>query len=153
MDGQPHCALWLGFFLGTLDMVYKYLYNFAMSKDASKSRIKWEGDSREIIRTWPKEVKENIGGDLQRLEDHEQPLDSKSMGQSLRGVSELRDEHQGVWYRLLYALHRGWIYVLHCFTKKTNQTSKGDIDLAKERLKNVKARNDEKFGGKEEKGA
>jgi phage-related protein len=98
-------------------------------------------------------VKQDIGGDLRRLEDREHPLDSKPMGKVLPGVSELRDEHQGSWYRLLYWLNAGWIYVLHCFQKKTNQTSQSDIELAKTRMKNVKARKDEPFVKEEEKSA
>jgi phage-related protein len=118
-----------------------------------KKRVKWEGDSLKEIRSWPDAVKENIGGDLRRLEDREEPLDSKPMGKSAPGMSELRDEHKGVWYRLMYALELGWIYVLHCFEKKTNQTSLGDINLAKARLKAVKARKDEPFKEEEEKSA
>jgi phage-related protein len=124
-----------------------------MANEDSKSRIKWEGDSLEEIRSWPADVKQDIGGDLRRLEDREQPLDSKPMGKVLPGVSELRDEHLGAWYRLLYWLNAGWIYVLHSFQKKTNQTSKGDIDLAKERMKRIKARKDEPFAKEEKKSA
>lgn len=113
-----------------------------MANDQSKSRVKWEGDSLETIRSWPKDAKANIGGDLRRLENHEEPLDSEWMGKSLPGVRELRDEDRGVWYRLFYWLHAGWIYVLHCFTKKTNQTSLGDIKIAKDRMKTIKQRKD-----------
>jgi len=116
-----------------------------MPKEDPKSRVKWEGDSLEKIRSWPDAVKQDIGGDLRRLEDREQPLDSEPMGKVLPGVSELRDEHQGAWFRLMYWLHAGWIYVLHCWPKKTNQTSKSDIDLAKDRMKLIKARKDEPF--------
>jgi phage-related protein len=116
-----------------------------MTSEGSESRIKWEGDSNKEIRKWPKDVRQNIGAELDRLDNHEEPLDSKPMGQSARGISELRDEHMGVWYRLLYAFQYGWVYVLHCFFKKTNQTSQGDLNLAKERLKAVKARKDEPF--------
>ncbi len=105
-----------------------------MAKEDPKSRIKWEGDSLEEIRSWPADVREDIGGDLRRLEEHEQPLDSKPMGKVLPGVSELRDRDKDFWYRLLYALEYGWIYVVHCFKKKTNQTAKNDIKLAKQRL-------------------
>ncbi len=121
-----------------------------MPNEDSKSRIKWEGDSRDEIRSWPEGARENIGGDLRRLEDHEEALDSKSMGKSLPGVSELRDEDKDFWYRLLYTLRSGWIYVLHCFKKKTNQTSQSDIGIAKRRLKAVIARKDKPFTEKKE---
>jgi phage-related protein len=116
-----------------------------MTSKGSETRIKFEGDSNKEIRSWPTDVKQNMGAELDRLDNYEDPLDSKPMGKSAPGISELRDEHTGVWYRLLYSLHVGWIYVLHCFKKKTNQTSQGDLKLAKKRLKTVKARKDEPF--------
>jgi len=121
-----------------------------VTSEGSKSRIKWEGGSNQEIRQWPKDVRKNIGADLQRLDDREEPLDSRPMGKSLPGVSELRDEDKDSWYRLLYWPRSGWIYVLHCFKKKTNQTSKADIDLARERMKRVRLRNDAPAGKEDE---
>ncbi len=113
-----------------------------MTSRGSKTRIKWEGDTQRTIRSWPKGAKENLGNDLSRLERRENPLDSKPMGKSLPGVTQLRDEDDGVCFRVLYTLDAGWIYVLDCFTKKTNKTSKHDIKLAKKRLSDIKARKD-----------
>jgi phage-related protein len=116
-----------------------------MTSEGSKSRIKWEGDSNKKIRAWPDEAKANVGLDLHRLENHEEPLDNEPMGKSAPGISELRDEHKGAWYRLMYGFHLGWIYVLHCFKKKTNQTSQDDLELAIARFKAAKNRDDEPF--------
>ena len=113
-----------------------------MTSPGARSRIRWEGNSNREIRGWPKDVRQNIGAELQRLEDRERPLDSRPMGSSLPGVSELRDEDGSYWYRLLYWPHSGWIYVLHCFQKRTNQTSRPDIELARERMKRVLLRKD-----------
>jgi|HubBroStandDraft_6_1064221.scaffolds.fasta_scaffold01344_13 phage-related protein len=113
-----------------------------MTSEGSKSRIKWEGDSQAEIRTWPKDVKEDIGLDLNRLENFEDPLKSDPLGKSFPGVHSLKDQDKDFWYRVLYTLRSGWIYILHCFKKKTNQISKRDIDKAKQRLANVKLRND-----------
>ena len=79
----------------------------------------------EILKTFPDAVKENIGGDLSRLECGEEPLDFKSMGGVLSGVSELRDRHGRGWHRLMYCSKAGLIFVLHCFQKKrqTRQSS------------------------------
>jgi phage-related protein len=118
-----------------------------MTSDGSKSRIKWEGDSCEEVRSWPKDVRANIGLELHRLDNNEEPLDSKSVG---KGIRELRDEDKDFWYRLLYALHSGWIYVLHCFTKKTNKITNHDLKMATDRLKNVKRRNDPPYEVPEE---
>lgn len=113
-----------------------------MTSDGSKTRIKWEGDSRKTIRDWPDDVRQDVGLELHRLDNFEDALDSKPMGKSAPGISELRTEQFGVWYRLLYAAHGGWLYVLHCFNKKTNKTSPRDLTLAKDRFDNLKARHD-----------
>ena len=63
-----------------------------MTSKGSKTRIKWEGDSNKEIRSWPDDIRANIGLELHRLDNHEEPLDSKSMGKSLPGVRELRDK-------------------------------------------------------------
>lgn len=55
-----------------------------------------------------------------------------AVGSGVREI-RLRDEH-GV-YRVIYvAKLADKIYVLHCFQKKTQATSKPDIDLARRRL-------------------
>jgi phage-related protein len=102
-----------------------------------KSRVRWQGNSLEVLRSFPDAVKQNIGGDLSRLESGDPPLDSKPMGSVLPGVSELRDQYGRAWYRLLYIPRGGLIFVLHCFQKKTNQTEQKDIETARERLKVV----------------
>jgi phage-related protein len=123
-----------------LDLVYKNLYNIAMTSKGSKTRIKWEADSNERIREFPEDARRNLGADLDRLDRGEEPLDSRSMGKSLPGVHELRDQDKDFWFRVLYTLYAGWVFVLHCFTKKTNETSLGDIEIARTRFAAVKAR-------------
>jgi phage-related protein len=51
-----------------------------MTSRGSKSRIKWEGDSNAIIRSWPADVRQDFGLELTRLENNEEPLGSKPMG-------------------------------------------------------------------------
>jgi phage-related protein len=138
-----------------LDILYKNLYKLRVEKEDPKPRVRFEGDSLEVIREWPKDAKINVGGDLRRLENHEDPLDHKFVGD---GLHELRDRQKNVWFRLLYWLNSGWIYVLHCFTKKTNKISQSDIDLAKDRKKAILKRKDPPYeppveGGGEEKSA
>ena len=108
-----------------------------MTSHGSESRIRWCGDSNDVIRQWPEDVRFNIGGDLQRLDDRQEPLDFDSMGKALPGVHELRDRDANCWYRLLYIHLESLVYVLHCFTKTTNQTAQSDINIARDRLKIV----------------
>jgi phage-related protein len=101
--------------------------------------VVFEGNSLNAIRDFPKDVRENLGGDLRRLQKGERPLDSGSMAPVLPGVFELRDQDRDTWYRVFYVKLGGLVYVLHCFTKKTNQTSRGDIEIGRRRLSDLKA--------------
>jgi phage-related protein len=126
----------------SLAILYKNLYNRLVTRKDSNTRIKWEGDSLEEIRSWPDGARANLGHDLNLLDRREPPLNSEPMGRSLPGVHKLNDSDRDFWYRVLYAPLSGWIYVLHCFKKKTNKIAKNDIDLARARLAQVKRRND-----------
>ncbi len=111
-----------------------------MSESSSPPDVAFEGDSRATIKKFPKEVRENFGGELQRVQDGELPLDSGSMAPTIPGVFELRDEDKDFWYRIFYCTRNGVVYVLHCFKKKTNKTSQGDIEIGRKRLSDLKAR-------------
>lgn len=61
----------------------------------------------------------------------------KSVG---RGVRELRIQHEGQ-YRVIYiATFVDAIYVLHAFQKKSQKTSKQDLETAKQALKEISER-------------
>ncbi|MGO9124967.1 MAG: type II toxin-antitoxin system RelE/ParE family toxin [Terriglobales bacterium] len=100
----------------------------------------FEGDSRAVIKSFPEDVREDLGGDLRRVQNGERPLDSGSMAPALPGVFELRDQDKDLWYRVLYVRLEGVVYVLHCFTKKTNETLMRDINTARGRLNALKGR-------------
>ncbi|MGC2372090.1 MAG: type II toxin-antitoxin system RelE/ParE family toxin [Candidatus Sulfotelmatobacter sp.] len=98
------------------------------------------GDSKDVIRSFPAAVREDFGGDLRRLQGREHPLNSGPMAAALPGVFELRADDKDLWYRVFYHMRDGVIYVLHCFTKKTNRTSQGDIEIGRKRLRDLKQR-------------
>lgn len=53
-----------------------------------------------------------------------------------KGVKEIRIWDEGGTFRVVYlAKLEDAVYVLHCFQKKTQRTSKADIELATERYK------------------
>jgi phage-related protein len=108
--------------------------------DDSPPDVVFEGDSRAVIKSFPDDVREDIGADLWRVQNGERPLDSGSMAPALPGVFELRDQDKNLWYRVLYARLEGAVYVLHCFTKKTNETPLKDINTARGRLSVLKER-------------
>ena len=108
--------------------------------DDSPPNVVFEGDSRAVIKSFPDDVREDIGADLWRVQNGEKPLDSGSMAASLPGVFELRAQDKDLWYRVLYVRLDGVVYVLHCFTKKTNETPLRDINTARGRLSALKER-------------
>lgn len=109
-----------------------------MTSPGSQTRIRWQGDSQRVIRGFSDEARQNIGNDLQRLEEGEEPLDFASIGAVLPGVFELRDRDAEHWYRVFYIPLEGLIYVLHCFTKTSNQTPQREIETAGKRLQLLK---------------
>ncbi len=109
-----------------------------MTSPGSPTRIRWLGDSQKVIRDFPKEARQNLGNDLQRLDEGEEPLDFASMGAVLPGVFELRDRDSERWFRVLDIPLEDLIYVLLCFTKKTNQTPQKEIETAAKRLQAVR---------------
>ena len=109
--------------------------------DKPEAAIAWEGDSREVIRGFPEEVRSELGIDLQLLQWGEQPSSYRPMQSVGQGVYELRQQDERSWYRVIY-LSRidDVIHVLHCFEKASKKTPKRDIDTARTRLKRVHQR-------------
>lgn len=55
-----------------------------------------------------------------------------------RGVKEIRIRDAAGAFRIIYiAKFVDAIYVLHCFQKKTQKTSKADVDLATQRYRDL----------------
>ena len=55
-----------------------------------------------------------------------------------QGVQEIRIWDEAGTFRVIYvAKFESAIYVLHCFQKKTEQTNKADLDLAKKRYREL----------------
>jgi phage-related protein len=109
-------------------------------KDDSEKPVKkntlWHSERlREEVRNWPAEVKEEMGGQLNKVEYGGYPDDFKPMQTIGAGVHEIRVSEKGDQYRLIYiAKFVEAIYVLHVITKKkTQQTAQSDIDTAKKR--------------------
>ena len=50
------------------------------------------------------------------------------------GACEIRVRIEGAWRAIYVAKFADAVYVLHAFQKKTQKTSKGDIDLATSQL-------------------
>ncbi len=66
-----------------------------------------------------------------------EPSDWKPMQIIGPGVKEIRIHVLGEWRVIYVAKVRGAVYVLHAFQKKTRKTSRHDIDLARQRYRQI----------------
>ena len=104
----------------------------------SLAELVWLGDSREVLRDFPAAVQGDLGYALYQVQLGQMPPDSKPMRTVGPGVYELRDQDERAWYRVFYLKKiADVVYVLHCFEKRTAQTERKDIEVAKERLKRL----------------
>ncbi len=100
--------------------------------------VTWLGTSREDVKSFPEKVRRIIGTELMAEQSGCDPSDWKPMSSIGPGVREIRIQYEGQ-YRVIYiAKFSDSIYVLHAFRKKTQRTSRQDIELARNRLKLIK---------------
>lgn len=92
------------------------------------------GNSLDQIRDFSSEAKQEAGYQLDKVQNGLQPSDFKHMPSIGRGVEEIRiRDGAGAWRVIYTAKLEDAVYVLHAFQKKTQATSKKDIELAKAR--------------------
>ena len=105
------------------------------------AKVLWEGDSKEVIQSFPEAARQNLGFELWRLQQGERPSDYRPLPSIGAGVFELRDQDERAWYRVIYLSRiHGVIYILHCFEKKSREMPRKDFEKAQQRLKRVRAR-------------
>lgn len=105
--------------------------------------ITWLGNTHQTVKDYSQTVKREIGYNLDKVQRGLKPFDWKPMSAVGPGVNEIRI-HEENEYRVLYVTKfQESIYVLHCFVKKTEQTLKKEIDLARQRYTDllIKRRN------------
>lgn len=121
--------------------MYIYYCIYVISQIVINSKvaaISWEGDSLEVLKSFSRNIKSNLGAELRRLQKEKLPLHLRSMKSIGKGVFELKDQDEKSWYRCIDLSKIGnTIYVLHAFKKNTVKTKKLDLNMAKIRLKKV----------------
>jgi len=96
--------------------------------------IQFLGDSLRCLRDFPDDARQDAGYQLDKVQRGEQPDDFKPMPAIGKGVEEVRVWDDSGTYRVIYTARlTDAVYVLHAFQKKTQTTSRKDIDLARER--------------------
>jgi phage-related protein len=100
--------------------------------------VEFLGDSLKAIVNFPKNARQAAGRQLAKLQAGNVPDDFKSMPDIGKGVEEIRVRDRSGIYRVIYTARLAdAIYDLHAFQKKTMQTSKQDIEIARKRFKKL----------------
>ncbi len=97
--------------------------------------VRFLGDSLKALRDLPEDARHDAGYQLDKVQRGHQPDDFKPLAVIGKGVEEIRVTDDSGAYRVIYVARRAEaVYVLHAFQKKTQATSKRDIDIAKRRF-------------------
>ena len=103
--------------------------------------VSFLGSSRSDVRGFPEDARREVGVQLDRLQRGIDPDDWKPMKTIGPGVREIRVREASGAYRVIYiATLEDAVYVLHAFQKKTQTTSKRDLDLATTRFRELMRR-------------
>jgi len=94
------------------------------------------GDSLDVIRAFPEQVRRQTGFELRQVQHGLDPSDWKPMRSVGSGVREIRIRDASGAFRVLYiASLADAVYVLHAFQKKTQKTERRELDVAILRLR------------------
>lgn len=100
--------------------------------------IKFRGSALDDLKAFPIQIRREAGFQLDQVQQGNDPDDWKPIPTIGKGVREIRIRDTNGAFRIIYiAKFADAIYVLHCFQKKTQKTSKTDIDLATKRLRDL----------------
>ena len=111
---------------------YKNIYTLGMKY------VEFRGSSLSDLRDFPQTAMRDAGHQLDKVQNGLSADDVKPMPTIGAGVMELRIWDEAGTFRVVYVAKFGdAVYVLHCFKKKTPQTSQPDIELARKRFKEL----------------
>lgn len=99
--------------------------------------LKFLGSSLEDLRNFPTEARRGAGFELDAIQRGLTPSDWKPMKSVGIGAYEIRIHVLGEWRIIYVAKFKDAIYVLHSFQKKSQKTRPEDIELARQRYKQI----------------
>jgi len=100
--------------------------------------VEFRGDALATLRAFPRSARREAGFQIDRVQRGLDPDDWKPMGSIGAGVREIRVRDASGAFRVIYlASLPDAVYVLHCFQKKTRQTSRRDLELAQARYRQL----------------
>ena len=112
--------------------MYKILYTH------EEKEIRWVGSLYEDILDFPVDPRREAGFQLGKVQAGLDPDDWKPFDDIGSGTREIRIRDAAGIFRVMYvAKFDEAIYVLHCFQKKTEATSKQDKEIAQVRYRAI----------------
>jgi phage-related protein len=113
-------------------------------ENQEQKEILWIGSAKADLDTFPKPVKRHVGYALNYAQNGDKHPEAKPLsGFGSAQVQEIVSKDRSGTYRSVYTVQfEDYVYVLHCFQKKSTtgiKTSKQDIDLIKKRLQAAEA--------------
>jgi phage-related protein len=103
--------------------------------------LEFVGSAQDDLATFPRAARRRAGHELFMVQQGRSPADFKTLAQIGPGVCEIRVRDRAGAFRIVYvATFRDTVYVLHAFQKKSQKTSKADLDLATKRYKAIEER-------------
>ena len=98
----------------------------------------WMAGSKADLIAFPTDARHDAGYQLEKVQRGLDPNDWKPMPTVGAGVREIRIHEESGVFRVIYLATRPEaVYVLHCFQKKSQKTSRRDIQLAAKRFKAI----------------
>jgi phage-related protein len=103
-----------------------------------EKEIRWVGSSYDDLLAFPKDARKEAGFQLGKVQAGLEPIDWKPFDDAGAGTREIRIRDANGIYRVMYvAKFEESVYVLHCFQKKTQATSKQDKAITVARYRAV----------------
>ena len=102
--------------------------------------IEFLGGSLKTVRKFPAQAKRETGHQLDCVQHGLDPMDWKPMKSIGQGVREIRIQDEGQYRVICMATFEDKVYVLHAFQKKSQNTSKQDLETTKHALKEISER-------------
>ena len=100
--------------------------------------VEFCGSALDDLRCFPLSARREAGFQIDLIQRGEMPDDWKPMPSIGQGVQEIRIRDVTGAFRVVYlAKFASAVYVLHCFQKKTQRTSKPDLELAERRYREL----------------
>ena len=100
--------------------------------------VEFRGSALDDLRAFPEAARREAGYQLDQVQHGREPDDWKPMNTVGHGVREIRIRDTAGVFRVMYvAKFDDAVYVLHCFQKRTQKTSKADLNLAAQRYRDL----------------